>query len=267
MFECWNIATGFDFERVFKFIADCGYDGVEIAPFTLHNNAYFITAETRCRVRQLAKAAGLEVSAIHWLLARTDGYYLTSPDPVVRQKTGDYFNELVRLCDDIGGRFMVLGSPQQRNLLDGVSNDDAIRYAADTLLHTIPLLEATGIRIAIEPLSSAETNFLTTAAGTIKLIEEINQPDKIALHLDCKAMASETLAIPEIIKRSSKYLTYFHFNDKNLQGPGFGDMKFEPIVAALNEVKYDGWGSVEVFDYSPGVERLAIESLVTLRGC
>ena len=267
MFECWNTDDGFDFERVFRFIADCGYAGVEIAPFTLHRDAFFIPAEQRVRVRQQAVAAGLEVSAIHWLLARTEGYYLTSPDPVMRQKTGDYFKELVRLCDDLGGRFMVLGSPQQRNLLPGVTAEEALGYAADTLAHTLPLLEKTGITIALEPLSTAETDFLTTAAETIKLIERIGEPDKIALHLDCKAMASESSSIPDIIRQSRKYLAYFHFNDKNLQGPGFGEMQFEPILAALDEIGYNGWGSVEVFDYSPGVERLARESLDYLRRC
>jgi len=76
-----------------------------------------------------------------------------------------------------------------------------------------------------------------------------------------KAMASEPLSIPEIIRRSARHLEHFHANDVNLQGPGFGDVDFVPIFRALKEIGYPGWVSVEAFDYAPGAERLARESI------
>jgi sugar phosphate isomerase/epimerase len=89
----------------------------------------------------------------------------------------------------------------------------------------------------------------------------------VRLHLDCKAMASEPTPIPELIRRHRGEFVHFHVNDPNRQGPGFGDLRFEPILAALEETGYRGWVSVEVFDYSPGIERLARESIDYLRGC
>jgi sugar phosphate isomerase/epimerase len=44
-----------------------------------------------------------------------------------------------------------------------------------------------------------------------------------------------------------------------------GDTDFSPLAKALKEINYDGFVSVEVFDFSPGAERIARESLDYLR--
>ena len=265
-FEPWATDKGFPFDRVFDFVKKVGYAGVEIAPFTLAEDARQITVAKRDEVRRQAERVGIEISGIHWLLAKTTGYHLTSPDPVVRRTTMDYFGDLVHLCADLGGKFMVLGSPKQRSLLPGVSREQAFSYAAEVLSGVLPKLERYDVQIAIEPLTPKETDFLTTATEAVELVEKIGVPERIALHLDCKAMCSEYSTIPELIRKNRKHLIYFHLNDPNLLGPGFGDLKFEPIFAALKEICYDGWASVEVFDYAPGPERLARESFEYVSG-
>ena len=265
LFEAWNTDEGFDFCRVFGYVKQCGYAGIEVAPFTLEKDAFHIPAARRVEIRRLAEQNDLEITGLHWLLAKTEGYYLTSPDPVLRQKTTDYFLELIRLCADLGGRFMVLGSPLQRNILPDVTSDQAFGYAAEVLLKVVPMLEKCDVQIALEPLTPKETNFLTTAAECVRLIEMIGAPGRIALHLDCKAMCSEKCSIPELIRAHREHLIYFHLNDPNLQGPGFGDLDFVPIVEALYEIGYEGWASVEPFDYSPGIEVLTEKSIAYMK--
>lgn len=253
-------------DRAFAFARECGYTGIEIAPFTLAADATQVTAAQRDEVRRLAEREGLTVIGLHWLLAKTTGYHLTSPDAQTRRRTADYLGELARLCRDLGGNLLVFGSPQQRNLLPGVTLPQATDYAAEVIRAALPALEKYQVVLALEPLGPAEGNFLVTTAEGAALMDTIASP-LVRLHLDCKAMSSEAVSVSETIRRYADRMVHFHANDPNRQGPGFGDLDFVPIFQALREVDYAGWVSVEVFDYAPGIERLARESLQNMLRC
>ncbi len=251
------------FDEAFHFARACGYTGVEIAPFTLAADATQVGVEQRSKVRGQIVDAGLECVGLHWLLAKTEGFYLTTPDAEVRKRTGAYLEELARLCRDLDGSIMVLGSPQQRNLLPGVSHEQAEDYAAECIRAALPVLNDCGVTIAIEPLGPGEGDFLNTAKSGIRLMNKIDSPN-VKLHLDVKAMSSEEKPVADVIRASHPHFVHFHANDPNLLGPGMGDMEFDPIFAALDGVGYDGWVSVEVFDYSPGVENICRISMETM---
>ena len=200
------------------------------------------------------------------LLAKTEGFHLTTPDAAVRRKTTEYLEQLIRLCADLGGHVMVLGSPQQRNLLPGVRHEDATRNALDVLTRLVPVLERNDVVLALEPLGPQETTFLVTAEEAGALAKQIDSPH-VQLILDVKAMAAEDVPKTTLIRRHADMLAHFHANDANRQGPGFGETDFVPILGALREVEYDGWVSVEVFDYTPGIERLARDSIRYMKEC
>ena len=80
-------------------------------------------------------------------------------------------------------------------------------------------------------------------------------------------VTSEGRPIPDIIRENAPYMVHFHANDANRLGPGMGDIDFLPIFEALGQINYQGWVSVEVFDYSPGVERLTRESIDYMLVC
>jgi sugar phosphate isomerase/epimerase len=253
----------------FRLTAEIGYTGVEIAPFTLKGpgvelaDVRELSSAERLAIRSAAEGAGLEVVGLHWLLAKTSGFYLTSPDLVVQKRTGDYLAALAELCADLGGKVLVLGSPQQRNLLPGVSYDEAERYAADTLRRAMPAFERLGVTLALEPLGPSEGDFLLTAASAVRLSLLVGSP-ACQLHLDVKAMASEGTPIPEIVRANAAHTAHFHANDPNLLGPGMGEVAIAPILAALEETGYAGWVSVEVFKYEPTPEEIARVSLSNL---
>jgi sugar phosphate isomerase/epimerase len=263
---CNETFQDWPFDKAFAFARKCGYTGVEFAPFTMNKNASEITAAKRAEVRQQAQDAGLEVVALHWLLAFTEGYYLTTPDADVRRRTAEYLGVLAQLCRDLGGKLMVLGSPQQRNLLPGISHDEAMEHAADVLKMAMPQLQDCGVTLAVEPLGPEEGDFLRVAELGVQLIEMVDSPN-CRLHLDVKAMSTEPEPIADVIRKNKDYLVHFHANDPNRRGPGMGDVDFLPILTALRDINYQGWVSVEVFDYEPGVEALASESIAYLQEC
>jgi sugar phosphate isomerase/epimerase len=246
-----------------------GYTGVEIAPFTLlpGTEPFDVRQAPRERVTEIkrqAADAGLEIVGLHWLLAKTSGFYLTSPQSTVRQTTADYLKALVELCAELGGKLMVLGSPQQRNLLPGIGYDDAEQYAAEVLRAAMPSCADNAVTIALEPLGPSEGNFLLTAKSAIQLAELVASPH-CKLHLDVKAMASEASPIDVIIRDSRDWLVHFHANDPNLLGPGMGDIEYGPIVTALAEINYSGWVSLEVFKYEPSPLEIGRRSIEYLR--
>ena len=256
-FGDWPIERGFEAAKKW------GYQGVEVAPFTLGTSVFEITEAQRSNYRQLAAEYGLEIVGLHWLLAKTTGFHLTTDDLSVRVKTSEYLCALTQLCSDLGGKLMVLGSPLQRNFPASMSHEEAMTNAADLLSTVVPFLEQNGIQIAIEPLGPQEGNFLNHAFQARKLINMIGSP-QVQLHLDVKAMSTEGEPIDAIIRKHADICIHFHANDPNLLGPGMGTVDQKPIFAALKEIQYSGWASVEVFDYSPGVERILSESMANM---
>ncbi|WP_372724407.1 sugar phosphate isomerase/epimerase family protein [Novipirellula sp.] len=247
-------------ERAVKFAKEAGYTGWEVAPFMLADDLRSFGKGQRDAYRETVTSAGLEIVGLHWLLAKTEGFHLTTLDAETRKRTAAYLRELVQLCSDLGGRLMVLGSPQQRNLTEGQTMPQAMENAAEVISGCVDLLKELDVKIALEPLGPQEGNFLNTAAEARELQAMIGSP-QVGLHLDVKAMSTEPDPIAKVIQDNADWMIHFHANDPNLLGPGMGEIDFRPLFAALDKVGYDGWVSVEVFDYSPGVERLVNESM------
>ena len=261
---CNEIFKGWSLEDTFAKASQAGYDFVEIAPFTIAKSVCDIPATERNRIRELAHRAGIGISGLHWVLVAAEGMYLTHPDSAVRRRTAQYFVELVNCCADLGGDRIIVGSPKQRNLLEDVSYAQAWDLAKETFKDSVKTAEDRGVVICFEPLAPSETDFVNTAEEGIRFASEFQSP-AMSVILDVKAMCSEQKPIPQIIRESAGRFEYFHANDRNLRGPGFGDVAYEPIVEALREVRYDGIVSVEVFLFDEGPERIAEESIAYLK--
>jgi sugar phosphate isomerase/epimerase len=261
---CNELFEGWEWGRVCSFVAGLGYDAVEIAPFTFGPDVREITAPQRTQIVQTARAAGLSIVGLHWLLVSPPGLHVTSPGAETRRAAVDYLVALATLCADLGGRVMVLGSPKQRSLSPGVSRKDGEKWLVDALLQTAGVAYPRGVTLCMEPLPAEDTNLINTLEEAAAIVHAADNPG-VRLILDVKSMGSEGTPIPDLIRKWGPLAAHFHANDTNRRGPGDGDTDFRPIFDALRDINYQGAVSVEVFDYTPDPETIARKSLGYMR--
>jgi len=242
-----------------------GYDGIEMAPFTLAASAQDIGTEQRKEVRQIIADNGLETVGLHWLFAGPSGLHMTTTNNKTWGRTRDYLSCLLDLCSDLGGKVLVLGSPKQRSLVAGQTRQGAWKRAVELLSSVLDKAGELDLTICLEPLSTKETDFINTVAEGMQMVRRINHPN-LKIHLDVKAMCSEETPVPDIIRSvKAADIGHFHVNDSNLYGPGMGDVEYAPIAEAIKDVGWDKWLSVEVFKYDPDPETIARKSSEYLR--
>lgn len=258
-------------EEVFSVAAGLGFQGVEIAPFTLAEHVEQISAVRRREIVKAAGDHGLTIVGLHWLFVSPKGLHLTTPDPAVRRQAADYLKALADCCGDLGGKVMIFGSPKQRSIEPPTMPEEAWKRAADVFASCADHLAARDTTLCIEALAPRETNFINTLADAARMADEIGHPC-VDVMLDTKAMSSMPEGVDATIRRFGRRARHFHANEPSGKGAGMpsaeGDppgVDFTSALAALKATGYQGWVSLEPFDYNPDPTTVARVGLDTLR--
>src|SRR3569833_2739214 len=175
-------------EKVCRLVADLGYHGIEIAPFTFGSSVTEVDAARRREIRSVAADCGLEIVGLHWLLASPKGLHIHTRDEALRQKTVDYLRALIDFSGDVGARVMIFGPPFQRKLEDG-DVAGAWERTQQSFRQVLPTLEAREVILCQESLPAPESDFILTATETTQKVREIDLPS-FRLMLDVKSMCS-----------------------------------------------------------------------------
>jgi len=256
MYEGWSLA------KIAASAAAIGYQGVELAPYTLAPLVTDLTTADRKRIRQDVEDAGLKVSGMHWLLAKTP-FHLNTPDRARREATSKYLLDLIDFCADVGGEALVFGSPPQRDPLEGWSMEEAWKWTVEAMRRCGERAAERGVFFCIEPLMGSK--LLTSVDLVAKMVREVDHPG-LRMMVDCKSMGADTRwPVAEQLKAVWPLFKHVHVNDPNQLGPGMGDLDFRPILATLADLGYDRWLSLEAFKFEMGIENLARQSLENLK--
>jgi D-psicose/D-tagatose/L-ribulose 3-epimerase len=250
---CNEVLADVPLERQCEIAASLGYDGLEIAPFTLSESPERMTSAEIARVRRTVESAGLIVTGLHWLLVEPPGLSVTDPDPRVRQRTHEVVAALVRMCAELGGSVLVHGSPKQREIAPGETHAVARARLVEFLAAAAELAQAEGVVYCIEPLAPRETALVNTVAEAAEIVREIERP-ALRTMIDCSAAgAAERVPVAALIDAwlPTGLIAHVQVNDPNRRAPGQGQMDFAPILAALRRQRYAGTVSVEPFEYVP----------------
>jgi D-psicose/D-tagatose/L-ribulose 3-epimerase len=262
---CNEVVRELPFERQCELAAKLGYAGLELAPFTLGDETYRMPAAERAAVRRTCADAGVAISGLHWLLVAPKGLSITTADRAVWDRTVDVMRRLVELCADLGGDYLVHGSPAQRQ----TGGDADAKARAETAWAAIAEDARTaGVTYCIEPLAKRETDFVNTVAEAAEILERIGNP-ALRTMIDTSAAAlAEAEPVAALVERwmPSGLIAHVQLNDSNRRGPGQGNDRFAPVLAALKRTGYTGWLAMEPFDYVPDGPTCAARSIGYVAG-
>lgn len=269
---CNEVLQPLPFGRQCAVTAALGYEGLEVAPFTLADDPMTITDDDAAAFRRMAEDAGVAIFGLHWLLVAPAGLSIVSADAALRARTTAVMLRMVELCRLMGGRYLVHGSPKQRSVPAGETRAATLDRLRDALAQAGRHAQACGVTYCIEPLAPRETDVVNTVAEAMALVDEIDSPG-LQTMIDCSAAGqAEAEPVDALMARwmPGGHIAHVQVNDPNRRGPGQGAMAFAPIVRTIARMQaeghYRGIVAVEPFDYVPDGMGSAARAIGYLRG-
>jgi D-psicose/D-tagatose/L-ribulose 3-epimerase len=269
---CNEVLQPLPFPQQCKLAADLGYDGLELAPFTLADDPTRLTDADIAGYRRTAEDHGLKIFGLHWLLVAPAGLSIVSADAALRQRTREVMVRLVELCAALGGSYLVHGSPKQRSVPAGSTREQALERARECLSGAAAAAARCGVTYCLEPLARRETDLFNTVEECAALVDEVGSP-ALRTMVDCSAAGqTEKLPVHEVMAQwmPRGVIGHVQVNDPNRRGPGQGALDFGPVLRVLRDMEaqghFPGILGVEPFDYVPDGPGCAAHSIGFLRG-
>lgn len=246
-------------------LLEAGYEGIEIAPFTLAADPTSLSADDRRLIRGQITDSGLSFVGLHWLLMAPEGLHATSRDQEIRTRTWKYVHHFIDLCADLGDNgVVVFGSPKQRSSRDGMSSREATNVFIEGFRQAASHAEARGVTFLIEPLSPDQTDVVTSLAEAVDIVRQIGSP-AIQTMFDVHNAIKETVPHTELLRQYLPYIKHVHVNELDGKEPGMGDYDFAALMKCLAELNYAGWVSLEAFDFTRDPKEIVTRSIRTLK--
>lgn len=260
-----------DFAAACRATKQAGWNGIEIAPFTLRKNATELTGDERRRYRDVIVSEGLEFVGLHWLTVGPEGLHVTTPDEVVRRRSWDYVRRLVDLCADLRpdggpGGVMVFGSPNQRRTTEGLTPAQAVANYTEGVRSIANHLEERGVTLCVEALPGWQCDVIVTLEEAVAVVQAVGSP-AVQSMFDSHNAIDEVDPHGELAERYWKYIRHIHVNELDGSYPRpDGGYDFKPVLQVAKNHAFSGWVSMEVFYFTPGADRIITESIAYLRG-
>lgn len=157
-----------------------------------------------------------------------------------------YLERNLDRCRQLGGRVVVWGSSQSRNVPQGFSRDTVWRQIQEFLHLLGDIARQNNLMIGIEPLRKQESNMINTAAEAMRLAREVNHPN-VKIIVDFYHLRQEN-EDPDILRVAQKEIVHLHFaNPTGRRWPHSAteDPQYQRFFSLVKETGYQGGLSIE----------------------
>lgn len=205
----------------------------------LHGNHY--GSNLGYQVEETLKALGdhnVKVAGICGMFSADND--LSSNRAIQRQAAVDYLKREIEFTKAVGGSYILVvpgavGRPQAYDNTEFERSVETLRLVADLFVEN-------NIKVAIEPIRSAEVSFIHTIADAKKYITAVNHRGVGHINGDVYHMQAEENHIGEALLAAGNQLVNLHMADSNRCALGDGSLDLDTIIMALYLIGYNREG-------------------------
>jgi D-psicose/D-tagatose/L-ribulose 3-epimerase len=220
-------------------VADWGFDSIELPVEDVGD-------WDPERAASLLDSLGLTATLV---LAMGAGRELVAADRPTIAATRDYMRRVVDMAHTVSAQ--VVAGPAYTSVGRTWRMSETERRACylqlrDGLAPVVEHARAAGITIAVEPLNRFETSLINTVDQALEALEGL-PAEACGLGLDIFHMNIEEQDIPAAIRRAGARVAHVQVSGNDRGAPGADHVDWRGIVAALDDVGYQGPMTIESF--------------------
>jgi len=218
-------------------VADMGFDGVEV-PF---NDLSVLDAAA---TRKACEAAGMGLTACCVIMP---GQSISSTDESERKLGAERLRRMVDITAEMGGD--IVSGPLYApvgHMTGRARTEDEWNWCVDGLAAGAQHAAGAGVTLVIEPLNRFETYLFNTAADAVRLVETVGS-ENLKVQIDTFHGNIEEKDTAAAIRATGKWLGHFHASESDRGVLGTGQVRWAEVFAALREIDYNGWVTIESF--------------------
>jgi sugar phosphate isomerase/epimerase len=268
-----NAYLKFSFAEAVRRLAGIGYAGVEIMADVPHAWPACLLEEQKQSIRDALAANRLQISNVNAFMMNAisdprQRYWHPSwiePDRHYRQIRIDHTLRSLTLARELGGSCITTepGGPVE----PGGSWSAALRLFVEGIKPVADHAEKEGVLLLVEP----EPGLLIEKAEQFQeFMQHIGSP-AVGLNFDIGHFYCVGDDPPATVRRLAHYIRHVHLEDIAATRvhhhliPGEGAIDFRATLAALREIGYGGWITVELYPYVDDPDNTARTALQRVR--
>ena len=244
-----------DLDQALKKLSALGYQGIEL---------------------MTKKPAALDGPALRQFLADTrlvlvglctghvfgeDHLGLVTPELKIDPRAMARLKEFIDLASFFRpGTLVTIG--RSRGLGDSERKEATLLTATEAIQDLSDYARARQVRIILEPINRKEARYVNSTLDGVDLVRRVNRPN-FGLMLDTYHMYLEDVDMIASLYEAAPFCWHLHISDSNRCYPGSGKIHFDRVIAALNEIGFNGFIGTEIQPWPDpdSAARLSIEFL------